>query len=65
MYPVGPNPTYLIVMEFCEKGNLRHVLDSPRKLTWERKTHMCLDAAQGLYRYQQEAFTQYFCLADL
>lgn len=52
--PVGLNPTYLIVMEFCEKGNLRHVLDSPSKLPWDRKTRMCLDAAQGLYRYQPE-----------
>lgn len=54
LYLVGPNPTYLIVMEFCEKGNLRHVLDSSSKLPWDRKTLMCLDAAQGLYRCQPE-----------
>ncbi|XP_026990918.1 mixed lineage kinase domain-like protein [Tachysurus fulvidraco] len=62
----GPNPTYLIVMEFCEKGNLRHVLDGPSKLPWERKIHMCLDAAQGLYRLHQseEKFKVHGCLTS-
>lgn len=46
----GPNPEYLIIMEYCEKGNLREVLDSDCKLSWIRKARMCLDAAQGLYR---------------
>ncbi|KAK3536067.1 hypothetical protein QTP70_026468, partial [Hemibagrus guttatus] len=50
---VRPNPTYLIVMEFCEKGNLRQLLDGSSKLPWERKICMCLDAAQGLYRLHQ------------
>ncbi|XP_073688356.1 mixed lineage kinase domain-like protein [Garra rufa] len=49
----GPNPSYLIVMEYCEKGSLREVLDSNCNLPWERKTQMCLDAAQGLYRLHQ------------
>ncbi|XP_043084145.1 mixed lineage kinase domain-like protein [Puntigrus tetrazona] len=49
----GPNPSYLIVMEYCEKGSLRQVLDSKCNLPWERKTQMCLDAAQGLYRLHQ------------
>lgn len=49
----GPNPSYLIVMEYCEKGNLRQVLDSECRLPWDRKTRMCLDAAQGLYRLHQ------------
>uniref|UniRef100_A0A671K6F5 Protein kinase domain-containing protein n=1 Tax=Sinocyclocheilus anshuiensis TaxID=1608454 RepID=A0A671K6F5_9TELE len=49
----GPNPRYLIAMEYCEKGSLRQVLDSNRNLPWERKTQMCLDAAQGLYRLHQ------------
>ncbi|CAM4735228.1 unnamed protein product [Leuciscus chuanchicus] len=49
----GPNPSYLIVMEYCEKGSLRQVLDSNCNLPWERKTQMCLDAAQGLYRLHQ------------
>ncbi|KAL4642106.1 mixed lineage kinase domain-like protein-like [Arapaima gigas] len=49
----GPNPNYLIVMEFCEKGNLRDVLDRPNKLSWERRACMSLDAAQGIYRLHQ------------
>ncbi|XP_059392894.1 mixed lineage kinase domain-like protein [Carassius carassius] len=49
----GPNPSFLIVMEYCEKGSLRQVLDSKCNLPWERKTQMCLDAAQGLYRLHQ------------
>ncbi|KAF4095360.1 mixed lineage kinase domain-like protein isoform X2 [Onychostoma macrolepis] len=49
----GPNASYLIVMEYCEKGSLRQVLDSNCNLPWERKTQMCLDAAQGLYRLHQ------------
>ncbi|KAM3870206.1 mixed lineage kinase domain-like protein [Diretmus argenteus] len=50
----GPNPNFLIIMEYCEKGSLREVLDSPKsKLSWNRKAHMCLDAAQGLYRLHQ------------
>ncbi|XP_057186034.1 mixed lineage kinase domain-like protein [Triplophysa rosa] len=49
----APNPSYMIVMEYCEKGNLRQVLDSHCRLPWDRKTQMCLDAAQGLYRLHQ------------
>uniref|UniRef100_A0A8C7WK36 Mixed lineage kinase domain like pseudokinase n=2 Tax=Oncorhynchus mykiss TaxID=8022 RepID=A0A8C7WK36_ONCMY len=49
----GPNPNYLIVMEFCEKGSLREVLDSQSKLPWDRRARMSLDAAQGLYRLHQ------------
>uniref|UniRef100_A0A3B4BII1 Protein kinase domain-containing protein n=1 Tax=Periophthalmus magnuspinnatus TaxID=409849 RepID=A0A3B4BII1_9GOBI len=49
----GPNPEYLIIMEYCEKGSLREVLDSDCKLSWIRKVRMCLDAAQGLYRLHQ------------
>uniref|UniRef100_I3JWZ4 Tyrosine-protein kinase catalytic domain-containing protein n=1 Tax=Oreochromis niloticus TaxID=8128 RepID=I3JWZ4_ORENI len=46
----GPHPQFFIIMEYCEKGSLRQVLDSDYTLTWIRKAHMCLDAAQGLYR---------------
>ncbi|KAK7891080.1 hypothetical protein WMY93_023043 [Mugilogobius chulae] len=49
----GPNPEYLIIMEYCEKGSLREVLDSDCNLSWVRKARMCLDAAQGLYRLHQ------------
>ncbi|XP_026028224.1 mixed lineage kinase domain-like protein [Astatotilapia calliptera] len=46
----GPKPQFFIIMEYCEKGSLRQVLDSDLTLTWIRKAHMCLDAARGLYR---------------
>lgn len=49
----GPNPEYLIIMEYCEKGCLRELLDSNCELSWIRKARMCLDAAQGLYRLHQ------------
>ncbi|KAI3371461.1 hypothetical protein L3Q82_023565 [Scortum barcoo] len=49
----GSNPQFLIIMEYCEKGSLREVLDSECKLSWTRKARMCLDAAQGLYRLHQ------------
>ncbi|XP_020787832.1 mixed lineage kinase domain-like protein [Boleophthalmus pectinirostris] len=49
----GPYPEYLIIMEYCEKGSLRQVLDSDCKLSWMRKARMCLDAAKGLYRLHQ------------
>uniref|UniRef100_A0A3Q2NNK3 Mixed lineage kinase domain like pseudokinase n=1 Tax=Fundulus heteroclitus TaxID=8078 RepID=A0A3Q2NNK3_FUNHE len=44
------NPEFLIIMEYCEKGSLRDVLNSKQELLWTRKASMCLDAAQGLYR---------------
>lgn len=46
----GPNPQFLIVTEYCERGSLRQVLDSNLDLSWLEKAQMCLDAAQGLYR---------------
>uniref|UniRef100_A0A3B5MSP2 Protein kinase domain-containing protein n=1 Tax=Xiphophorus couchianus TaxID=32473 RepID=A0A3B5MSP2_9TELE len=45
-----PNPEFLVIMEYCEKGSLRDVLNSKHELLWTRKASMCLDAAQGLYR---------------
>ncbi|KAG8012373.1 E3 ubiquitin-protein ligase RFWD3 [Nibea albiflora] len=49
----GSSPQYFIIMEYCEKGSLRQVLDSDCKLSWTRKARMCLDAAKGLYRLHQ------------
>uniref|UniRef100_H3CYJ1 Mixed lineage kinase domain like pseudokinase n=1 Tax=Tetraodon nigroviridis TaxID=99883 RepID=H3CYJ1_TETNG len=49
----GPRPHFLIVMEYCEKGSLRQVLDSDCRLSWTRRASMSLDAAQGLYRLHQ------------
>ncbi|XP_068595797.1 mixed lineage kinase domain-like protein [Brachionichthys hirsutus] len=46
----GSSPQFLIIMEYCEKGSLRQVLDSSCTLSWTRKACMCLDAAKGLYR---------------
>uniref|UniRef100_A0A3B1KKE6 Mixed lineage kinase domain like pseudokinase n=2 Tax=Astyanax mexicanus TaxID=7994 RepID=A0A3B1KKE6_ASTMX len=62
----GPNPNFLIVMEFCEKGSLRQVLDSSSRLLWDRKIQMCLDAAQGLYRLHQteENFKVHGCITS-
>ncbi|KAM3609463.1 uncharacterized protein V6R79_015250 [Siganus canaliculatus] len=48
----GPWPQYLIVMELCERGSLREVLEH-YELSWSRKAWMCLDAAKGLYRLHQ------------
>lgn len=48
--PAGPSPRFLIIMEYCDKGSLRQVLDSDCRLSWTRKACMCLDAAKGLYR---------------
>ncbi|KAL2093050.1 hypothetical protein ACEWY4_010362 [Coilia grayii] len=60
----GPNPNFLIVMEYCEKGSIRQVLDGSYKLPWDRKARMCLDAAQGLYRLHQseEKFKVHGCI---
>ncbi|XP_051237873.1 mixed lineage kinase domain-like protein [Dicentrarchus labrax] len=49
----GSSPQFLIIMEYCERGSLRQVLDSNSKLSWTRKARMCLDAAKGLYRLHQ------------
>ncbi|KAL0968107.1 hypothetical protein UPYG_G00262500 [Umbra pygmaea] len=62
----GSHPNYLIVMEFCEKGSLREVLDSKCKLPWNIKARMSLDAAQGLYRLHQseEKFKVHGCITS-
>ncbi|XP_076877588.1 mixed lineage kinase domain-like protein [Brachyhypopomus gauderio] len=62
----GPLQNYLIVMEYCEKGSLRQVLDKTSKLLWDRKIRMCLDAAHGLYRLHQseEKFKVHGCITS-
>ncbi|XP_028270238.1 mixed lineage kinase domain-like protein [Parambassis ranga] len=47
-----PIPQFLIIVDYCEKGSLRQVLDS-ECLSWTMKARMCLDAARGLYRLHQ------------
>ncbi|KAM9807687.1 mixed lineage kinase domain-like protein [Neosynchiropus ocellatus] len=47
-------PVYSIVMEYCEMGSLREVLDREELvLILMNKAQMCLDAAHGLYRLHQ------------
>lgn len=62
----GPNPNYLVVMEYCEMGSLREVLDSQRQMSWRIKASMSLDAAQGLYRLHQseEKFKVHGCITS-
>ncbi|XP_049929363.1 mixed lineage kinase domain-like protein isoform X2 [Epinephelus moara] len=50
----GPHPEFLLIMEYCEKGSLRQVLDkSGSSLSWITKVRMCRDAARGLYALHQ------------
>ncbi|XP_028440178.1 mixed lineage kinase domain-like protein isoform X2 [Perca flavescens] len=47
----GPNPQFLLIMEYCEMGNLRQVLENKKHtLSWTTKARMCRGAAGGLYR---------------
>ncbi|XP_072925849.1 mixed lineage kinase domain-like protein isoform X2 [Hemitrygon akajei] len=49
----GDSPEFLIVMEYCELGCLRSVLEGKWHLSWQSRVHMALDAASGLYRLHQ------------
>ncbi|XP_062923449.1 mixed lineage kinase domain-like protein [Mobula hypostoma] len=49
----GATPEFLIVMEYCELGCLRSVLEGKWHLSWQSRVHMALDAASGLYRLHQ------------
>ncbi|XP_039619540.1 mixed lineage kinase domain-like protein [Polypterus senegalus] len=62
----GNRPDFLIVMEFCEFGSLREVLDGKHKLPWTRKAWICLEAARGLYRLHQteEKFKVHGCITS-
>nr|XP_020443682.1 mixed lineage kinase domain-like protein [Monopterus albus] len=60
----GPSPEFLIIMEYCEKGSLRQVLDSDCKLSWLKKACMCLDAAQGLYRSVIWLLDKFICVRN-
>ncbi|XP_069073730.1 mixed lineage kinase domain-like protein [Pleurodeles waltl] len=46
-------PVFSIVMEYCEKGTLRSVLEKEPELPWETRMCMSLDAARALYRLHQ------------
>ncbi|KAM8947535.1 mixed lineage kinase domain-like protein isoform 2-T2 [Pelodytes ibericus] len=43
-------PSYSLVMEFCEKGTLRELLSRELDLSWKQRVHMVLDAARAVYR---------------
>lgn len=49
----GPNQQFLLIMEYCDKGSLRQVLDSDCSLSWPTKARMCRDAARGIYLLHQ------------
>ncbi|KAM4720782.1 mixed lineage kinase domain-like protein isoform 2-T3 [Rhinophrynus dorsalis] len=46
-------PCYSMVMEYCEKGTLRELLNREQDLTLEQRVLMALDAARALYRLHQ------------
>lgn len=63
----GASLSFLIVMEYCELGTLRDVLNSKeRHLSWQERLQMSLDAARGLYRLHQseEKFKVHGCLSS-
>ncbi|XP_078526480.1 mixed lineage kinase domain-like protein isoform X2 [Lissotriton helveticus] len=49
----GVRPVFSIVMEYCEKGTLRSVLEKEAELPWDTRKRMALDAARALYRLHQ------------
>ncbi|KAG8562426.1 hypothetical protein GDO81_015671 [Engystomops pustulosus] len=46
-------PCYSLVMEYCQKGTLRELLEKEPGLSWERRVRMALDAARAVYRLHQ------------
>ncbi|XP_040185286.1 mixed lineage kinase domain-like protein [Rana temporaria] len=49
----GPETTYSLVMELCEKGTLRELLQTEPDLPWGRRVLMALDVAKAVYRLHQ------------
>ncbi|EGW07301.1 mixed lineage kinase domain-like protein [Cricetulus griseus] len=43
-------PEFSIVMEYCEHGTLRELLDKEKNLTFNERIFLVLGAAKGLYR---------------
>lgn len=46
-------PEFSIVMEYCELGTLRELLDKEKDLPLSVRILLVLGAAKGLYRYQR------------
>ncbi|XP_038662909.1 mixed lineage kinase domain-like protein [Scyliorhinus canicula] len=44
---------FLIVMEYCERGNLKNALNSKKPLPWSTRVRMSLDTARGVYWLHQ------------
>ncbi|XP_073515958.1 mixed lineage kinase domain-like protein isoform X2 [Phyllobates terribilis] len=49
----GTDTCYSLVMEYCEKGTVRQLLDNEPGLSCERRVRMALDAARAVYRLHQ------------
>ncbi|XP_075432732.1 mixed lineage kinase domain-like protein isoform X2 [Ascaphus truei] len=49
----GSNPCYSMVMELCEKGTLRQLLNREKDLSWELRFRMTMCVATALYRLHQ------------
>ncbi|XP_040265300.1 mixed lineage kinase domain-like protein [Bufo bufo] len=49
----GTGPCYSLVMEYCQKGTLRQLLEREPDLPPERRVQMALDAARAVYRLHQ------------
>ncbi|XP_075693198.1 mixed lineage kinase domain-like protein [Rhinoderma darwinii] len=47
------DPCYSLVMEYCEKGTLRQLLEREPGLSWGRRIQMALDVARAVYRLHQ------------
>jgi hypothetical protein len=61
-----------VVMEYCSKGSLRHVLDEAKKwgeeqrqLTWSRRLGMAIGAAQGMLCLHERAKSRAVLHRDL
>lgn len=50
-FPSVTPPQFSIVMEYCELGTLRELLDKKQDLTFTERIVLVLGAAKGLYRY--------------
>lgn len=51
-FPSVTPPQLSIVMEYCELGTLRELLDREKDLTLAKRIILAVGAARGLYRYQ-------------
>ena len=51
-FPSVTPPQLSIVMEYCELGTLRELLDREKDLTLAKRIILAVGAVRGLYRYQ-------------